>query len=757
MDRRSFISLTLVSGTTAALTGGCAVPQTSLIRFVPAEDIQPGQASWRPGVCTLCPAGCGLTVRVMDADADVVRDGITGVQRILAAKKLEGGVDHPVNRGRLCARGQAGVQATYHPDRITQPLKRSGDRGTGQYVAISWDEAMATFVRHLDAIDRRAHPPALAWFGRPDRGHRGTFIAHLLSRLGGVGPIGVDLFGDAVLRRANAMSFGRSQLPTVDLAAARHVLSLGADFLGAWNSPVAQSRGYGAMRTGRRGVRGAFVQVEARMTQTGANADEWVPVHPGTEGALALGLAHVVLQTGAFAADTAGRAGECVAGWADGLPDWTPEAVAAITGLAPGRIDRLARALIDGVPSVVLIGGPPLAHSNGLHAALAVNALNALLGAIEQPGGIYFTPQADVSAMSGLDAGDVAVAPAMSQFVAERLSAGSRPPALLVVDDSNPVFTAPPAWRLREALLRLPTIVSVGSFLDETSSLADLILPDHSYLESWVDAVPESGARTAVISLAPPVVRPLHDTRSTVDLLLEASANLAAPISWPWATHEALLAAALGTLPPSVTAGDTWTEVQERGGWWGELPAAVAQAAAATATPAPTAFTAPTFEGTPGEYPLHFLPYASTFLDGGLAHLPWLQEMPDPLTSAMWSSWLEINPATAAALGIADGDVIRVTSAHGVIEAAALLSPGIAPSIVAMPAGQGHTAFTRYASHRGANPLGILAPVTDPATGALAWAATRVRVERIGDPDGRLILFAGGTREHGDDDRPPHR
>ena len=105
--------------------------------------------------------------------------------------------------------------------------------------------------------------------------------------------------------------------------------------------------------------------------------------------------------------------------------------------------------------------------------------------------------------------------------------------------------------------------------------------------------------------------------------------------------------------------------------------------------------------------------------------------MPDPLTSAMWSSWVEINPATAQKLGIADRDVVEVASAHGKLQAAAILSPGIAPDLIAMPAGQGHRTFTRYASGRGANPVALLAPVTEPATGALAWAATRVQVARV--------------------------
>jgi molybdopterin-containing oxidoreductase family iron-sulfur binding subunit len=76
-----------------------------------------------------------------------------------------------------------------------------------------------------------------------------------------------------------------------------------------------------------------------------------------------------------------------------------------------------------------------------------------------------------------------------------------------------------------------------------------------------------------------------------------------------------------------------------------------------------------------------------------------------------------------------------------------MISPGIAPDLVSMPLGQGHQTFTRYASGRGENPVALLAPMAEATTGAFAWAATRVRVSRVGDPDGRLILFAGGMRE----------
>src|SRR4029450_4158666 len=162
----------------------------------------------------------------------------------------------------------------------------------------------------------------------------------------------------------------------------------------------------------------------------------------------------------------------------------------------------------------------------------------------------------------------------------------------------------------------------------------------------------------------------------------------------------------------------------------------------------PANYVEATFAGDPNQYPFHFLPYASIqFYDGSAAHLPWLQELPDPMTSAMWGSWVEINPQTAAKMNIAQGDILEIASPVGALRSPAFINPGLAPEIVAMPVGQGHSTFTRSASVRGQNPVEIIAPMAEATTGALAWAATRVKVTRVGDPDGKLILFsaAGGV------------
>ncbi len=730
MDRRTFIKLTAITGTSATLAS-CGVPEHQIIRFVPDEELKPGLAEWKPSVCPLCSSACGLNVRVMQADVETTRDGQQGVVRMGVAKKLEGFETHPVSRGGLCARGQAAIQLTYHPDRIVQPLKRSGTRGDGAFEMITWAQALAELVAKLDALATAGNADALGVITGASAGPRRTLFEQFAAKFGAPAPIVYELFSDDLLRRANELSFGYRQLPTFDLANANFVLGFGADFLGTWNAPVAHSAAYGAMRRGRPGVRGAFVQVESRMTTTGGSADEWVPANPGTEGVLALGLAHVILRDQLRPAD-AGRAGALVDGWSAGLPDYDPEKVASITGVRAARVERLARELVERGPSVAIVGGTPLAHTNGLFTALAVNALNQLVGAVGAKGGLLFTPQ---FARQGAQA---------PRSLAQLTTGGT--PQVLLVDQANPVFSAPRPWRIREALGRVPFIVSFASFVDETSVLADLILPDSTFLESFVAGAPESGSSQAVLSVAAPVMKPLFQTRPTGDVLLEVARTLQAPLDLPWQTFEEMVQATIDPI-----GDDAWSTAQSQSGWWGDLPRTLAaQPVAAEARPTPAAYTAPAFDGDAAQYPLHFLPYASTqFLDGALAHLPWLQELPDPLTSAMWSSWVEINPRTAERLGIGLGDLVEVASTVGALRAPAFLNPALAPDIVAMPVGQGHTHFTRYATGRGQNPIEILAAVTHEETGTLAWAATRVKIARAGDPDDRLILFSarGELRE----------
>ena len=716
MNRRNFIKISALTGSSATLAS-CGNPEYHLIRFIPEDRIAPGVAVWKPSICPLCPAGCGVIARVMDGEVEVVRNGQLGLTRMGLAKKLEGNPQHPINQGKLCTRGLAAAEITYHPDRVGHPLKRAGARGDGKFEEVAWDQALGELVSKLDALSASNDQKKLAVVMRPQRGLRGDLFRQFADRFGASAPLSFEFFNDDVLRRSNALSFGTYQLPTFDLGESKYVISFGADFLGTWNSPVAQNVGYGQMRQGRPGIRGKFVQIEYRMSQTGASADEWVAVRPGMEGVLALGFAQAIMKSGARRAADAGHAGMLIEGWSGGLADYTPQEVEKRTGVAAARIERLAKEFVEQKPAMAMVAGPALAQTNGLFNALAVNALNALVGSVGTAGGLFFMPQSNPGTDTNFaNNGEIGV---------------SSQTQVLLIDGANPVYGTPKAWKVRETFTQVPYIVSFGNFIDETSALADLILPDHSFLESWVHSMPESGAKVAVTAVAGPVMQPLHDTRSTPDVILDIAKRLKKPVDLPWKSFEEMVKAA-----PSAAAS--------------RRPLAEGQA------PQASRFSEPQFDGDANEYAFHFLPYASqAFLDGSLAHLPVLQELPDPLSSAVWSSWVEINMQTADRLGIRQGDLVEVTSRQGMIRVPAFPSPGIAPDVAAMPTGQGHENFTRYATGRGANPISILAPVVQSDTGALAWAATRVKITRVADADGSLVLFGGSLREYPPE--KPHR
>jgi menaquinone reductase, molybdopterin-binding-like subunit len=731
MQRRDFLKIT-AAGSAAAALEGCGNPDHHLIRFIPEEDLLPGIATWKPSICTLCPAGCGTLVRVMQGEAEVIRNGQLGILKMGLAKKIEGNPAHPISQGKLCPRGHGELQVTYHPDRIKTPLQRTGNRGSGQFREITWDEAIAQLVSQLSPLLAAKQPGQLAVIASPLRGQRKTVVGNLASAFKTV-VIEFEFFDNCVVKSANLQSFGISALPTVDLGQSNYVISFGADFLGTWNSPVAQSLGYGQMRNGRPGQRGKFVQFESRVSQSGANADEWIACPGGAEGALALSLAHVIVNEKLRPANAALDLG-----------DYAPDKIEQQFGVPAATINRIAREAAANSPAVALIAGAAAAQANGLFNALAVNSLNLLLGSAGKPGGIQFSPF-----------GNEGGATPSSASLPQQIVSASGSSKVLMLHNANPVFASPESAGVKAAIEKIPFVVSFGSFVDETSVLADLILPDSSPLESWLDTRAASGTTRSVSSVAPPVMQPLHNTRSMPDVLLEVAQHLggAAAKALPWKTYEDALKTSVASHYQkatgfSVTAADGddfWSKSTAAGGWWSNSSMAPPILAAKSSGALPKN-SSPQFDGTPDEFPFHFLPFASQmFYDGSLAHLPWMQESPDPLSSVMWGTWVEINNRTAEKLGVKMGDTVEVASQHGKLQAPALVTPAIAPDVIAMPVGQGHENFTRYATGRGANPISILAPMTVEGTGSFAWAATRVKISRVGE--GKIVMFGASMEE----------
>ncbi|MBI4338757.1 MAG: 4Fe-4S ferredoxin, partial [Chloroflexi bacterium] len=285
-------------------------------------------------------------------------------------------------------------------------------------------------------------------------------------------------------------------------------------------------------------------------------------------------------------------------------------------------------------------------------------------------------------------------------------------------------------------------------------SMADLILPEHNYLEDWGNDIPDPGPGYQVVGFQQPVVAPVHDTRAFADILLEVGRRIGAPaglppdVTLPWDTFRDLLREGAGQLQQlrrgSVTDANPeafWNKVLQQGGWW---DASVKHGASPPAPPRlPGQGIPPRFDGDPGRYPLSLVPFPSHSLgDGDGAHLPWLQATPDPVTTVGWQTWVEVSRGLAQEADLQEGDVVSVESSQGSIEAWVYVNPALPPGVVAVPMGQGHSGLGRYTEGRGSNVFAILAPLEDEATGALAWAATRVRLVKTGRKQ-RMPKFEG--------------
>jgi anaerobic selenocysteine-containing dehydrogenase len=301
-------------------------------------------------------------------------------------------------------------------------------------------------------------------------------------------------------------------------------------------------------------------------------------------------------------------------------------------------------------------------------------------------------------------------------------------------------------------------IVSLSVFEDETTAMADLILPSHSYLESWGDDFPEPGVGFPVGSISQPVVSPLYNTRPTGDIILQLSHKMGLDEAMPWVSMKQRLREGWREIyqrgsddEEAVGFEDFWSSVVEAGVWGEKTEREIADFSVAPEVIDNIAVDAAEFDGDSDTYPFVLHPYLSNHLrDGRGANLPWLQELPDPMTSVVYGSWVEMNPVTARELGFEDGDLVKVESTQGSVTAPVLVFPGIMPEVIAMPIGQGHSTYGRYAKNRGTNPIQILAPKIESTTGELAWSATRVKLVATG-LKAKLVKTSGVSRELGRD------
>jgi len=498
------------------------------------------------------------------------------------------------------------------------------------------------------------------------------------------------------VRTATRQVFGGASEPRFALSGADLVIDFGSDFLETGPSPVEHARDLAEARDVDAHPEGGarLVYVGPRLSMTGSFADEWIPAKPGTEGILALAIARAAVQAGG---------GEPLTG----LAPFDAASAAQKTGVDAETIERLGRAVAQAEAPVALPPGVALTGRRAVATAAAVLLLNHVAGA---QGKTVLVPDAP----TGVVPSHRDLATLIDAMRSGRVS-------VLLVHDANPLYSIPADMGFAEALEQVPFVVSFATAADETVEKADLVLPDHSGLESWGDSSPRPGVR----SLVQPAVSPLYDTRATEDVLLDVARSLGASV--PEGSFREILEAAW--------SGLDFREALARGGEFADAPPPPVRGLAAGAANLEV-----------GESPLEgdgdlvLVAHPHPLLgDGRDANLPWLQEVADPVTKVAWTSWAEIHSETAERLGVEHGDLVTVETPAGSAELPVVPRGGVRKDVVAIAIGQGHT-VGHYASAavdgrpgeaRGVNVLDLI-PARVDENGGRAWLTVRARVEATG-------------------------
>ena len=710
LNRREFLALTGKTAAGAVIFAACGLPERELIVQSPVElpeDLLRGEDAWYATSMGDFTNGDGVLVRVMQG----------------RAKKIEGNPDHPVNRGKSTARYDSVLQLLYHPDRIQEPMLRYSKNGN--LISTTWDEADNRFRKALTSADG-----SMTIVTNPIRGHLGSVAEKFAAQYNGK-HMTFDPTEQGVLHGAVKSVLGQDQLPTFDISNTATILSFGADWLGTWGSPAQFGVKYGEFRS--QSDRGYLIHAEPRMSLTAAAADLWLAPKPGTEGDLALGIANIIINEGLATQENISAFNAVLPG---GLDGYSAAKVSSRTGISSDRIEKAARHFANHMPAVAFGGGSAGAHTNGSFNLEAIYALNILVDAVDANGGITPNPESVIDGLPSSSAG----APFHS-WEAELAQWRAGNVETVIIRGADIVHGMPNSVSIREALQNVPNVIVFGTVHDDTMDFADLILPEQTVLEAWGTEIPEPGPGYQVIGTQQPVVGPTvsHDesgltsnARGFGDSLLKMSDGSYGSTMEQVVKNALTDLHAVGRGSISASSSSLFANgALQRGGWWDTDNRGTARVGKMSSTEKNAHYSDTAALGIGDDF--HLVPFHSnSMLDGRLAAAPWAQSTPDPISSASWSTWAEINSKEAQSLGIKEGDVLLIRSTSGEIEALAYPHPGVRPGVIGVPIGQGHHRNGRWAEDRGSNVLSILTGEKDSQTGALAWAATQVRVQRAG-------------------------
>ncbi len=734
IDRRSFLSFVIggAAGTALTplpwkLTDDIAI-WTQMWPWTPVPEY--GEVSYVNSACTLCPGGCGITVRKVE-------------DRVV---KIEGLSGHPVNDGGLCLLGLSGAQLLYGPRRVKTPLKKVN----GKFQRISWEAAIGVVTDKLADIRSKGESQKVAFVVASDRGTVPELINRFLTVYGSPNFIRTPSALDSYEITLDLMH-GVQAVPGFDFENTDFVLSFGSGLLDGWGSPVRMFRANSNWRDHNSTV----VQIEPRLSNTAAKSDKWIPIKPGTEGSLALGLAHVIIKEALYKKDF-------VTNFTTGFDKWkrpvmdgfSPEIVAKITDIDQGTISDLARKFARASKPLAVCGRGRGTTPGSLKEFMAVHALNALVGNLNMAGGIWTVPEPDYIEWPELEM-DSAASAGMQQdridgagtkkypiarYLLDRLpeiinSASTPPIDVLFVEGSNPVYTMAGTGFTKEAFDKIPLVVSFSSYMDETAERADLILPNHIYLERYEDVPIISGVQYPLIGLTKPVVDPLYQTKHTGDVIILLAKALGGIIAnaFPWESYDACLEETLGDKWEALVRDGFWINEEFKAPAWGEAfeTASGKFEFVNEEIDALPRFSSLKPEGDEAAFPLVLIPYDSMRLQSGfIGDPPFVIKTVEDTVLKGNDILVEINPQTAKTLGLQEGRYAKLSTPKGTAQVKVYIYDGIKPGLVALATGLGHTACSKFLAGKGVNVNDLIGPVEDSASGHNAVWGIRAKLSR---------------------------
>lgn len=625
-----------------------------------------------------CPDTCGIIAHV--------RDG-----RLVA---VSGDPDHPTTRGFLCAKAQHYVDKVYSPDRVLTPLKRVGAKGEGRFKAISWDEALETIFKRFQEIIASNGADSILPYSY--YGTMGVLSADSMDRRF------FNRLGAARLERTICSAAGRAGYDfTIGAALGTDPeTTVEARFIIVWGGNTTTSNVHQMpffLEAKRRGAR--LVVIDPRRTRTADLADEFLPVYPGTDGALALAMMNVIIHDRLYDQDYVAATTLGFEELAQRVKDYPPERVAAIVGLDAETIRRLAREYATTQPSFIRIGMGLQRHSNGGLAVRTIACLPSLVGSWRYRGGgaLYSNSGAFPFDAQALERPDLVIGRPrtlnMNQL-GQALLDNQRPIRALYVYNSNPLAIAPNQRKVLAGLRREDLFTVVHEMhMTDTTAYADVVLPATSQFEQtdlfrsyW----------HLYLQLNEPAIAPLGQARSNFVVFRQLAQRMGFAEPCFRDSEDDVLRQALGNDHPFFH-GITLERLRREGRVRVNLPPAPF-ADGAFPTPSgkvefrsqrmeklgldPLPFFVPSAESPTGSpelharYPLTLItPAALHFLNSSFANIP-------ALIQAEKRPTVEISPEDAAARGIAEGDLVRVWNDRGEFWGHAAVGDKVRPGVV---------------------------------------------------------------------------